>query len=448
MKAVWEKERSYCLNCINKPCSKKGCPLENDIPSFIEEEDAHSAFKILSKTTVLPAICGRICPHSKQCQGSCIRGIQGNPVRIGQVEAYIGDMSLKENYKIPLEDINNIVEIGDNKDKITEKKVAVIGSGPCGLTCAAFLAKYGVQVTIFEKYDKLGGLLIHGIPDFRLDRKIVNQTINKILELGIQTETNRELGKNLFINDLINEYDAVFIAIGANLSNQTLYGDNIIKGNEFLEKMNIIQEKYNDNIMEILEKEEMPIEDKEFINFVKNLKGKRIAVSGGGNVAMDCARTLKRFKSDVTIVYRRDEEQMPAEKYEIEEAKKEGINMQVKTNIESFDSFNKKLKCIRTELVQKENESRLSPVNIEGSNFDIDIDYVVLATGSKADTELLQKQELELNDYGYIKVDEHYQTSIKKVYAGGDVAGCIATVAFAARNGRDVAEIIIKELAK
>lgn len=447
MKAVWEKERSYCLNCINKPCSQKGCPLENDIPVFIEEEDAQSAFKVLSKTTVLPAICGRICPHSKQCQGSCIRGIQGNPVRIGQVEAYIGDMSLKENYKIPLEDINNIVEIGDNKDKIAEKKVAVIGSGPCGLTCAAFLAKYGVQVTIFEKYDKLGGLLIHGIPDFRLDRKIVNQTINKILELGIKTETNRELGKNLFINDLINEYDAVFIAIGANLSNQTLYGENIIKGNEFLEKMNIIQEKYNDKIMEILEKEEMPEEDKEFINFVKNLKGKRIAVSGGGNVAMDCARTLKRFESDVTIVYRRDEEQMPAEKYEIEEAKKEGINIQVKTNIESFDSFNKKIKCIRTELVQKENESRLSPVNIEGSNFDIDMDYVVVATGSKADTDLIQKQEIELNEYGYIKVDEKHQTSIKKVYAGGDVAGCKATVAYAARNGRDVAETILKELA-
>ena len=176
-----EEIRNYCLNCVNKPCSNKGCPLGNDIPTFIHEEDTKKAFEAICKTTVLPALCGKICPHTKQCQGSCIRGIKGESVSIGEIESYIGDKSLKEGYQIPKE----------IEERLADKKVAIIGSGPAGLTCAAFLAKKGIHVKIYEKHSKLGGLLVYGIPDFRLDRKIVQDTIEKILELGIEFETNK-----------------------------------------------------------------------------------------------------------------------------------------------------------------------------------------------------------------------------------------------------------------
>ena len=188
-----EKEiREYCLNCKVKPCSVKGCPLNNDIPSFIHEEDYEKAFNILCNTTVLPAICGKICPHEKQCQGSCVRGIKSHPVPIGDMESIIGDMSIKNNYKIPKE----------IDEKLVDKKVAVIGSGPAGLTCSAFLARKGVQVTLYEKYNELGGILVHGIPEFRLPKQTVKDTISKILDLGIKVELNKELGKNLNIEDL------------------------------------------------------------------------------------------------------------------------------------------------------------------------------------------------------------------------------------------------------
>ena len=409
-----EKEiREYCLNCKVKPCSVKGCPLNNDIPSFIHEEDYEKAFNILCNTTVLPAICGKICPHEKQCQGSCVRGIKSHPVPIGDMESIIGDMSIKNNYKIPKE----------IDEKLVDKKVAVIGSGPAGLTCSAFLARKGVQVTLYEKYNELGGILVHGIPEFRLPKQTVKDTISKILDLGIKVELNKELGENLNIEDLSGKYDAVFVGIGANIPS----------------KMNIpgedLEGVYGGNTL--LETGNHP-----------SYEGKTVAVIGGGNVAMDSARTIKRLGAkQVYVIYRRAEEQMPAERKEIESAKEEGIEFLFQNNIVKVlgNTHVEKIECIRTQLVKKEGEDRLSPVNIEGSNYIMDMDYVVMATGSKPEEKVIEN--FEKNKWGYIAVNEKMQTSIKNVYAGGDIAGEKQTVAWAARSGRNAAESIIKNLA-
>ena len=408
-----KKIREYCLNCKVKPCSVKGCPLNNDIPSFIHEEDYEKAFNILCNTTVLPAICGKICPHEKQCQGSCVRGIKSHPVPIGDMESIIGDMSIKNNYKIPKE----------IDEKLVDKKVAVIGSGPAGLTCSAFLARKGVQVTLYEKYNELGGILVHGIPEFRLPKQTVKDTISKILDLGIKVELNKELGKNLNIEDLSRKYDAVFVGIGANIPS----------------KMNIpgedLEGVYGGNTL--LETGNHP-----------SYEGKTVAVIGGGNVAMDSARTIKRLGAkQVYVIYRRAEEQMPAERKEIESAKEEGIEFLFQNNIVKVlgNTHVEKIECIRTQLVKKEGEDCLSPVNIEGSNYIMDMDYVVMATGSKPEEKVIEN--FEKNKWGYIAVNEKMQTSIKNVYAGGDIAGEKQTVAWAARSGRNAAESIIKNLA-
>ena len=408
--------RSYCLNCKNKPCSNNGCPLNNDIPTFLHEKDLKKAYEILCNTTVLPAICGKICPHKKQCEGSCIRGIKGESVSIGKMEEFIGKTSIENNYKIPME----------IDEALKSKKVAVVGGGPAGLTCSAFLAKKGVKVTIFEKFDKLGGILTHGIPDFRLDRNVIDSTIQKILDLGIEVKYNQILGKNLNIENLTNEYDAIFIGIGANIPT----------------KMNIEGEDlngvYGGNTL--LENGKHP-----------DYKGKRVAVIGGGNVAMDVCRTVKNLGAEeVYVIYRRAEEQMPAEEKEIEEAKQEGIKFLFQTNILKIfgndEKFVNKIECIKTKLMQKESETRLSPVNIENSNYLMDIDYVIMATGSKPEEGLIN--DFEKNKYGYINVDENMQTSIEKVFAGGDIVGEKSTVAFAARSGRNASEKIIQFLKK
>lgn len=405
-----EEIRSYCLNCKNSQCKIKGCPLDNCIPEFIHETDSKKAYEILCNTTVLPAICGRICPHEKQCEGSCIRGIKGEPVSIGAMEAYIGDLSIENNYELSIE----------VDERAKDKRVAVIGSGPAGLTCAAFLARRGVKVTIYEKHDKFGGLLTHGIPEFRLPREVVEKTIEKILNLGVETKLNQELGRDFEIEDLAKKYDAVFVAIGANIP----------------AKMNVegegLEGVYGGNYL--LEYNKHP-----------NYTGKKVAIIGGGNVAMDSARTIKKLgASEVYVIYRRAEEQMPAEKKEIADAKKEGIEFLFQTNIVKILGKEKveKLECIKTELVKKEGENRLSPVNIEGSNFILDMDYVVMATGSKPENNIIEK--FEKNEYGYIKIDENMQTSINKVFAGGDIVGQKATVAWASRSGRDAAEKILK----
>ncbi len=421
MKTTIEKA-NYCLNCKIKPCSQKGCPLENDIPEFIKqikEENYKEAYKILSKTTVLPGICGRICPHMKQCQGACIRGIKGNPVSIGELEAIVFDKTVKNN-KALLDCWKE--EIKKQKDA---KKVAIIGGGPAGLTASAFLAKAGIDVTIYEKYNYLGGLLVHGIPEFRLSKDIVKKTVDNILELGIKVKYNQELGKNLNLEELQKTYDAIFLAIGANISTKMgIEGEElkgVFGGNELLE-----------------------------YNMHPNYEGKTVLVIGGGNVAIDCARTAKKKGAkEVKIIYRRAREQMPAEDEEVEQALNENIEFLFQNNITKIIPDNQgnveKVELIKTELIQKEGESRLVPVNIENSNYNIKADYVIMALGSKP-ASFVNKLGLELNKYGNVKINEFYQTSNPKIYAGGDLAGVKGTVAWAANSGREAAKSILERL--
>ena len=404
-----ESKINMCLNCKMKPCSLKGCPLNNNIPDFIraiKEEKYEKAYEILTETTVLPSICGRICPHFKQCMGSCVRGIRGKPVEIGALEAFVGDMAIKNNYKI-------------KKQKLNHKKIAIIGGGPAGLTAAAFLAKNGNNVTIYEKYNYLGGLLVHGIPEFRLPKEIVKKSIDKILELGINVEYNQELGKNLNLKELEKKYDNIILAFGANISSKMkIEGENLYG-------------VYGAN--ELLEFGKHP-----------DYTGKTVIVNGGGNVAMDAARTIKRLGAKKVIVtYRRAREQMPAEQKEIEDAINEGIEFLFQHNIAKIlgDEKVRGIEVVKTELVKKEGENRLSPVNIKDSHYEIKADYVVMAIGSKP-SELVKNLPFEVDKRGYIKVNENGLTSNPKIYAIGDLAGNIATVAWAAKSGRDVANVI------
>ena len=417
MKEEIEEKLNYCLNCKVKPCSKKGCPLHNNIPEFIEslkKEEYVEAYKILSETTVLSGICGKICPHDKQCQGACVRGIKGEPVSIGELENYAYERAYEQNYRL--------VDCYETKEK-KNKKVAIIGGGPSGLTCAAFLAKEGIDVTIYEKYKYLGGLLVFGIPNFRLNKSRVEEVINQILELGIKVEYEKELGRNLNLEELEKKYDAIFLSIGANKS--TKMG---VEGEE-------LNGVYGGN--ELLE-----------YNLHPNYKNKNVAIIGGGNVAIDCARTIKKLGAKkVTILYRREEEQMPAERKEIEEAKKEGIEFAFKNNIVKIigEKSVEKIEIIKTELIKKEGEERLFPINIENSNYIIDMDYVIMALGSKT-SEIVSKLGLELNKWGNIKIDEKYRTSKEKIYAGGDLAGIKGTVAWAAYSGREAAKNILIDI--
>lgn len=404
------KEKSeYCLNCKIKPCSQ-GCPLGNDIPSFIKnikEEKYEEAYNILNNTTVLQSICGRICPHEKQCQGNCLRGKKGQPVSIGELEAFIGDMAIEKGWSIL-------------KEKKNLKKVAIVGGGPAGLTAAAFLSRKGYNVTMYEKDNQLGGILIHGIPDFRLPREIVIKTIEKILEFGIDVRYNCKLGKDISLQELKENYDAVLLTFGANIS--TKMG---IEGED-------LQGVYGGN--ELLENNNHP-----------DYSGKVVVVNGGGNTAMDTARVVKRKGAKkVFVIYRRSREQMPAEPKEIEMAISEGIEFLFQNNIIKIIGRKnvEKIECIKTELVQAENEKRLKPVNIIGSNYEIPVDYVIMSVGSRPEEKVINSMDLKVNKKGYIDIDESNRTSDEKVFCAGDISGAISTVAWAAKSGRDAANSI------
>ena len=419
-KEILEKAQ-YCLNCKNPLC-RTGCPLGNYIPDFIarlSEGNLQKAYEILTQTTVLSSVCGRICPHQKQCQGKCVRGIKGEAVSIGELEAYVGDFALENRDSL----LNCYLKQGMQKEP-NNKKVAVIGGGPAGLTASAFLRKQGFQVTIYEKQNKLGGILQRGIPEFRLNKEIVEKTVAQILNLGIQVEYEKELGKNITLEELKQNYDAVLLAIGANVPRKM-----VIPGED-------LEGVYGGN--SLLEKQNHP-----------DYANKKVAIIGGGNVAMDCARTIKRLSANrVVVIYRRSEEEMPAERKEIEDAKKEGVEFLFLNNITKVLGTNhvEKIECIKTKLMEKEGESRKVPVDIENSNYVMDMDYVVMAVGGKVEKEVLENSNIEMSKKKYVAINENNQTSCEKVFAAGDVAGTESTVAWAARAGRNVAEKIAQYL--
>lgn len=401
---------SKCETCVTKPC-QIGCPLNIDIPGFIgnvKKNNYEEAFKILCKSTVMPAVCGKICPIDKQCQGSCAKKVSYDPVEIGKIESYVGDLAVKNGWKLP------------RKGKKREK-VAVIGSGPSGLTCAGFLAENGYQVTIYEKHEYLGGLLYHGIPKFRLDKELVSKVIKQILDLGIEVKTNVSLGKDISLKKLEKEYDAVFLGLGANVSKMMGISGEELNGvygaNELLE--NLVRVDYT---------------------------SKRVVVIGGGGVSIDIARTaIKEGASEVGIIYRRSRNEMSAEMDDIKSAKKEGINFLFQTNVIKILGKDKVggIECIKTTL-----DKDKKAINVAGSNFVIDTDVVIMAVGSRADSELLESLKLDVKDNGYLMVNGDNQTSNQKIFAAGDLTGAKSTVAWACRNGRDTAYSIMKFLSK
>ena len=402
---------NVCINCKNAPC-KFGCPLGNDIPKFIKylkEENYQKAYFILSKTTVLPSLCGRICPKDIQCERMCYKVLEDKHVKIGELEAFIGDTALKNNYKI-------------HTPKRTNYNVLVIGSGPSSLTCAAFLRRNGIGVTIIEKHDYLGGLLVHGIPDFRLSKDLVKEVTDRIINLGIDVIYNQELETDFKLNDVINKYDAIYLGIGANLSNKlNIPGENlqgVYGGNELLE------------------------------NKIK-LEGnkKKVVIIGSGNTAMDVARTLKRTGFEVTIIYRKDESHMSASPTEYQDTKNDKVKFIFNTNIVKIIGQDKveKIEVIKTKFQKDENDKEIL-VNIPNSNYFIECNYVIKAIGSHIDSNIINNLNLELDKNGYIDIDGNGKTSNPKIFSGGDVAAVKSTVAWAARSGRNAAFEIIKYL--
>lgn len=407
-----KKLASNCEKCVTKPC-QIGCPLNNDIPGFINEiknNNYENAFNILKETTILMPICGRVCPHLRQCEGSCVKGVSYNHVEIGKLEAFIGDLWTNKEWKL-------------KAPRKTNYKVAVIGAGPSGLTAAYFLRMNGIKVTIYEKHYYLGGLLYNGIPEFRLPKRIVKKVTNRIIKLGIKVKYNKELGRNLDLSKLKKEYDAIYIAIGANSSN----------------KMNIPGEElkcvYGAN--ELLES-----------NKRLRYKGKTVIISGGGNVSMDIARTVKRLGAKkAIIVYRREENKLSADLEEVLAAKKDGVSLLCSHNIIAIHGRRKvkEVELVKTEYKTPEGESSPKVVNIPNSNYKIKANYVIMAIGSHQ-TKVVDELPLEKNLQGRIKIDGSGRTSDKKIFSGGDVAGTKGTVAWAARAGRNAAFAIIEYL--
>lgn len=414
------EEAARCINCKNAQCIK-GCPVSIDIPGFIEkvkDGDIEAAYQIISESSALPAVCGRVCPQESQCEGKCIRGIKGEPISIGKLERFVADWAAE----------NNIKPQGAKEKK--GKKVAVIGSGPAGLTCAGDLAKMGYEVTIFEALHEPGGVLVYGIPEFRLPKtKVVAREIENVKALGVKIETNVVIGKSVTIDELISEegFDAVFIGSGAGLPKfMGIPGEQangVFSANEYLTRSNLMK-AFDEN-------SNTPI-----------ARGKKVAVVGGGNVAMDAARTALRLGAEVHIVYRRSEEELPARVEEVHHAKEEGIIFDLLTNpveiLQDDKGWVIGMKCIKMELGEPDESGRRRPVEVPGSEFIIDADTVIMSLGTSPNPLISSTTEgLEVNKWKCIVADEEFgKTSKEGVYAGGDAVTGAATVILAMGAGR------------
>ncbi len=414
------EEAKRCLNCKNAKCVK-GCPVSIDIPGFVEKVKSgefEEAAKVIAKSSALPAVCGRVCPQESQCEGQCIRGIKGEPVSIGKLERFVADWS-RENGFVPAK-----------PEQTNGKKVAVVGSGPAGLTCAGDLAKLGYEVTIFEALHEPGGVLLYGIPEFRLPKEgVVMPEIENVKKLGVKIETNVIIGKSLTVDELLDRegFDAVFIGSGAGLPMfMGIPGENangVFSANEYLTRSNLMKAFRDDY--------DTPI-----------AAGKKVAVVGGGNVAMDAARTALRLGADVHIVYRRSEAELPARVEEVHHAKEEGIIFDLLTNpteiLVDENGWVKGMRCIRMELGEPDASGRRRPVPVEGSEFVIDVDTVIMSLGTSPNPLISSTTKgLEVNRRKCIVAEEtNGKTSKDGVYAGGDAVTGAATVILAMEAGR------------
>lgn len=421
------EEAARCLHCKHQPCVS-GCPVNIHIPDFIEkvaQGEFEEAYKIISLTSTLPAICGRVCPQENQCEKVCVRGIKNEPVAIGRLERFVADYH-REHNDTPFE-----------KPQSNGHKVAIVGAGPAGLTCAGDLAKLGYQVTIFEALHVAGGVLMYGIPEFRLPKEIVQKEISHLKELGVEIITNFIVGRSDSIDSIMEEgYEAVFIGSGAGLPNfKGLPGENLIgvySANEFLTRINLMKAYQEDS--------DTPVQHPT-----------KCVVVGGGNVAMDAARCARRLGAEVHIVYRRSMEELPARKEEVEHAEEEGIIFDLLCNpvrvIGDDQGWCKQIECIRMELGEPDESGRRRPVPIEGSNFTIDIDCMIMAIGTSPNPLIRHTTKgLEVNRKGCFICDEDGLTSRENIYAGGDAVSGAATVINAMGAGKRAAAAIDKKL--
>lgn len=425
-------EAKRCLNCKNKPCVA-GCPVEIDIPAFImktAEGKFEEAYQIIAQDSSLPAVCGRVCPQESQCEKFCVRGIKGEPAAIGRLERFVADWHIQNTQEKPV------------KPTLNGHKVAVIGSGPAGLTCAGDLAKKGYDVTIFEALHLPGGVLVYGIPEFRLPKAIVHKEIDTLKELGVKIQTNMVIGRILSVDELMEDqgFEAVFIGSGAGLPTfMKIPGENlkaVYSANEFLTRVNLMKAYKPDS--------STPIK-----------QNTRVAVVGGGNVAMDAARCAKRLGAkEVYIVYRRSEEELPARIEEVEHAKEEGIIFKLLTNpveiLGNEELFVTGIKCVEMELGEPDDSGRRRPIVKEGSEFIIDVDCVVMAIGTSPNPLIKSTTKgLETEKWGgIIAREETGKTSREHIYAGGDAVTGAATVILAMGAGKVAAKAIDEELSK
>ena len=408
-----KNEAAYCLNCVNKPCALEGCPIATNVPGFINEiknENYKNAYEILKENNLFSHVCSLVCPQEEQCQGYCVRGKIKSPVSIGKLEKFVNEWANENEYKYKPEVKNSI-----------GKKVAVIGAGPSSLECAYELLKNGISVDVFEKENEAGGILSYGIPDFRLNKNIVDEVISEVESLGAKFYYKKELGKNIFIEDLSKDYDAVFVGIGAEKSTMYSLTDETKKGiynsDEFLKA-------YNSG------------------EFVKDLD--TVVVIGGGNVAMDSARAAFRMNAKkVKILYRRDRAHMPAREIELDEALEDGVEFVELVRVISANVSEERivsLNCIKTQIVDGK------AVDVEGSEYIEEATDVVFAIGLKPNKELLEKEGIGLNDWGFVNIDLNGKTNLENVFAGGDMVDNKATVCRAVAAGKNAAKGIVQYL--